>query len=429
MLLQQGSGRDDERIPAHQYLRSIQVELTTQSAWRATVVLYDPEGDFLENLITTIPVADRVVKMRWGWDQGAGVRDMPLFAGTIIRWEPTFNEQGVELAIEVLSSAVTKVVLDKAVRSFPAGMKVSDIVRQIATARNWTTQDSVGRNTIEDSDRALDKPIALYDESDFKFITDQLLPLAATVDGEPFEHYFNRDEVHFHSKGFLARQRTPVQVAKTYTFARDVRGEVISFSPQNAVVFAHISGASDAVYTFVDERLGERIEIETTKDGGEDIRIVAYPNEKAVSDTGTKVKARIPIPARSTEEGKMLVRAAYGKKRQQSYAAQLEVRGTHEFDIADFIEVKYLTRSGREHYLSGMFYVLGISHQIDAGSWTMSVTMNRAGEDNTEDPSPNSKIEADKKQAIQTKPDKAFDGKAAIKAKLESVKGTKVRDE
>lgn len=402
LLLQQGAGKPDVRLPAQQYLRSIQVEITNDAAWTATVVLYDPEGDYLENLLSSVDIGNRFLKFRWGWDRGDGVSPFPLMLGQMVTWEPAFTEQGVELSIDLTAAALSAAILDKRVRSYPEGKRVSDIVREIAADRGWPTQDTLGRDTIEDTDGTLDKPIQNYEESDYRFVRDQLVPLAANKDGERFMCYFNRDEIHFHSKGFLTRQNTPVQVAKTYTFARDAKGEVLAFTPRNASMYAIVTGGENAVYTFVDERTGRRIEIETTREGGPDNVIVTYPDEKATVDTGDGVKARIHIPARSEAEGRMLVRAAYGLKREQPYEASIEVRGTHEFDVGDFIEVKYHTRSGREHYLSGMFFVTAIQHQIDAGSWTTTAELIRSGQGLAPGQPSTDVIDSDKKRAVQT---------------------------
>lgn len=397
-----GTAGQDVSVKPQRYLRSLRVDETTTSTWSGTIVLFDTDEDFLEGLLTPLNPEDRIVKFRWGWDRGNGLAQVGWLTGRITDWESTYTYEGVELTLSVLSTNQIDASVDKRTRSFPEGQNPSAIVREIAKDRGWKTQDLDGNNTIEDADYTFDKPLQQHNESDLKWIREYVLPFATDSNGQTFWFWVDTNEVvHFHSKQFLLKSRVNPKVAASYTYARDQKGDVIAFTPQAANLFSLIGGAEDAVYIFTDEESGRRITITTTREGGPDNLIVGFPDEKTRTYEGDGTKARIVIPARSISEGQQMVRARYDKKRLESYPAVLEVRGSHAVKTADYISIRYFKKTGAEHYLSGVYWVKGVQHDLSPGEWKTTFDLARAGARAQESTQQNDEVEPDRTQAIQ----------------------------
>lgn len=397
-----GTAGQDVRVDPQRYLRSMRVEEHVESAWSGNIVLFDTDEDFIEGLLTPLDEKDRIVKFRWGWDQGNGLSNVSWLTGRIVKWESTYTFEGVELNLSILSAVPMGASMDKRTRSFEEGLSPSDIVRQIAADREWKTTDSDGNPTIEEADYTFDKPLQQHNESDVNFIKQYVMPYATDSSGQAFWFWVEQDDVvHFHTKQYIPKRKVRPQVAASYTYARDVRGDVVAFTPQNTHVFSYIAGGQDAIYIFTDERTGQRIQIETTAEGGPDNAIVSFPDEKTRTFEGNGQKARRVIPARSIREGRQMVRALYDKKRLAAYPATLEVRGTHQVRANDYISVRYFKKDGAEHYLSGVYWVKGVQHDISPGEWKCTFDLARAGARAQETTQENDTISSEKQQSIE----------------------------
>lgn len=61
------------------------------------------------------------------------------------------------------------------------------------------------------------------------------------------------------------------------------------------------------------------------------------------------------------------------------YTADLAVKGTHEVIPSNYIGVRYFLHNGKEHYLSGVFKVLQLSHELGGSGWKTSMIVSRYG--------------------------------------------------
>jgi hypothetical protein len=65
--------------------------------------------------------------------------------------------------------------------------------------------------------------------------------------------------------------------------------------------------------------------------------------------------------------------------RKLAYPAELVTNGFVGVHPMDQLDVRYYTRSGGLHYLSGTFMVHGVKHEISDGKWTTSYDLRRTG--------------------------------------------------
>lgn len=377
-----GKGRNARLfdIPSHEFLQSLTVDLITRGAWTGQMVLFDQDGDFIENLVL-LAGRDRRVLFRWGWDDGRGLENYPLYEAAITFYEPDFTPEGVTLTLDLIASSVIEQILDKKTRSFEEGLRCSDIVRRIADQNNWKHVDRrTNRETIEETDLPLEKPLSQKDESDLKFIRDKVEKEAVNIDKKAVRFFFDRDGVlHFHSDLFLIKQDADHHFAASYKFARDAMGEVISFKPKDTSIFKSLLGGGNADFTAIDSISGTKLLLKSTQTGG-------LPNSR--NEVGQDAAFLTPLPgdkqskinliARDPRELERLAASRHSRLRSFTYEADLQVLGTHAVQALDHIKVEYIKRDGRSHYLSGAFHVHGISHTVDSSGWVTNMSMMRS---------------------------------------------------
>ena len=376
-------------IPSHEFLQSISVELTSTGAWSGQIVLFDENGDFLENLIL-LAGSNRRILFRWGWDDGRGLQNYPLYEGAITFFVPEFTPEGVTLTLEIIASNVLKNVLDKKPQETKEKDRCSDIVRRIADANKWPHTVTVGKSvidTIEQTKLPLGKVLSAKDESDLKFIRDKVEKEAINKDDKAVRFFFDHNNVmHFHSDLFLVKQDPKRAYAATYRFARDAMGEVIKFAPKDASVFKGLLGGGNADFTAIDSLAGNRLLLKSTQTAGiEGSRIEVIADSAFQTPLPGNNHAKINLIARDPNELRRLAASRHSRLREFSYMADLDVRGTHAVQVLDTIQVYYIKRDGLSHYLSGEFHVHGISHDVSTSGWTTSMSLMRTG---TKPPTP-----------------------------------------
>lgn len=382
-------------IPAHEFLESIDVELISEGGWKGSIVLFDADGDFLENLILASG-GSRNFLFRWGWDDGRGIEQWPLFEGGVVTYTPEFTHQGTRLTIEMVNKEIIEAVLFKKTRSFAEGVLISDtqqnddlkrptkksIIRRIAEDQRpkWKTVDENGRATIEASNGPLEKSLAQKDESDIKFIRTKLLQEAVNVNNKHMRFFFDRRGVmHFHSDTFLPKADRSRALAAEYVFARDAMGEVIRFSPKDFSFFTVVAGGGFANFTAVDSINGNRTQINSTREGGlPGQRIEVLPDATFLTPLAGNPQAKVNLIARDPKELERIAGVQHDRLRAFQYQAELEVRGTHAVNVFESVKVDYIKRNGRSHYLSGVYHVHKISHSVSTGGWTTSMELFRS---------------------------------------------------
>lgn len=368
-------------IPSHEFLQSINVNLMSTGAWTGTIVLFDQDGDFIENLVL-LAGRNRRVLFRWGWDDGRGLESYPLYEGAITFYTPAFTPEGVTLTLDLISSSVIEQVLNKKNGSFEEGLRCSDIVRRIADRNGWNHTDKrTHRDTIETTEGPLEKALSQKNESDLKFIRDKVEKEAVNIDKKAVRFFFDRDNVmHFHSDLFLIKQDTDHHFAATYKFARDNMGEVISFQPKDTSIFKVLLGGGNADFTAIDSISGVRTQISSTQTGGlPNSRIEVGQDAGFLSPLFGEKHAKVNLIARDPRELDRLASSRHSRLRSFAYEADLQVLGTHAVQVLDHIKVDYIKRDGRTHYLSGAFHVHSVGQTVDSSGWITDMSMMRSG--------------------------------------------------
>jgi hypothetical protein len=361
------SGGVSTDLPGHQFLQSFEMEVVTKGAWKATITLFDPEGDRLENLIIAAGV-ERDVDFSFG--RGARIpSENRSFTGRIAFYRPTFESHGVTLVLDVIPRVVIDAALDKQLRSFDEGQRASDIVEQIAVSRGWSTLSPEGRATIEPTIDAIKEPFSSNGESDFKFVDEQLRPQARNQDGEGGYLWFvdADNSVHFHTPNFLG------PVAHQFRYARDGSGDVIRFEPSDASIFGALLGGDTSIFGGLSSIDGAASEISSTGTAGVDGAGSSVESDGGSRlDLGEGVHSYWDITTRDPAELARLAPDRFDTFRRTPFQADVEVYGTHRVDPLEFVDIDYVKRNGLSHYLSGRFRTYTVTHTVELGDWKTS---------------------------------------------------------
>jgi hypothetical protein len=406
-------------IKATDILQSISIEASEKSFWSGQIVLFDYEFEYLENVLLSLG-PERYMRFKWGWDVGRNTTEFPLYYGRIMKITPSYTHEGATFTLDLLQAEPPVALFDRPPLSWPAGMTASDIVRELASQYGWKTVDPNGRQTIQDSVGTLGE-LSLSGESAYKFARESLLPKARDTDGNAFSMFWRvSGEVHFHTPNYLDKE-----IAARYTFARSVMGDVISFSPTDESAFEAIYNRGKTVFYGFDSKTGEKLEIETDKDGhvpGTSPTVVK--DAKHYRDTPGDVTRRVYVSARDAEEFEHLVYTRMRDFSTATYRASMEVRGTHNVQQLDLVEVQYFKGNGQPHYLSGIYTVHKVEQKLDAGGWTTTFELLREG---TKAPTPDApKHEQTKTLNPKDKTNVQDEQKAAIQRALAGIQGQKI---
>jgi len=382
MELEITSGDRVYQIPAQEFVQEAEFESSFKSACSGSITLFD-SGDTLENLFL-VSGLNRKVRVRWNWSD-LGLATAPPFVGSILRYTPTFMPQGIQFVLEIVPTSLLTAVLNVRAkpRSFPPRTKLSDIVRQIADERGWPVTDVRGNPTIEETGRSLNQPFNQRDESDIRFINEQLRKHAVNAAGVGGYNFFfdTSGAVHFHTKTFLPQR------VRRYLFARDSAGEVLSFTPTDTSVLAMMAGGGNAVFRGQSSLSAAPI----AKDAGATTGLENEPeiveeSAVAIPDYGDETHAAINFLTRDADELEGLAKDQRERARDLFFMAELQVVGTHAVELFDYVEVEYLRRNGQPHYMGGRFRVLKIQHSYSSGGWLTTFGCARDGlklQDNT----------------------------------------------
>lgn len=299
------------------------------------------------------------------------------------------------LTLELTFSGALQAALNKKTRSAAGNFKPSEFVRSLAEENGWRTSDSHGNSTIEGGDKRIPEELSWSGMSDVAILKD-LAEKTVNADGHPYRGFIDeRGAVHFRSA-----VSTEPEARKAYTFARDAMGEVEQFTPDEQSVVAALLGGGKADYVSIDSKNGKIIDRQTTVEnapsGGQ--RVVVNDATHA-SDLGAGSAARNVVISRDAEAGDAEYKARHNWLYNQQMKATLDVHGTHAVSVFDYVRVDYFRRNGERHFLSGLYQVMSITHDVSTGGWNTTFDLFRPGTQYTQD---SIRIDADRKKDVDT---------------------------
>jgi hypothetical protein len=395
-------------VVTQDYLTEINMQLSNKGAWTATLRLFDATSQTIEDLLTSkTTTGPALVKFRWGWDSTNGIDAIPWFIAQVTNYELDFQTNGTMLDIHLVANGALNTVTNRLIRSWPAGTPINVMFTELARDNAWITiADSIvnpqfvqyAANTLQET--------STVGESDIAFVVDTLCSYALDNKGRGgFRFFFDRDNnVHFHNNYFNA----PI-VSDTYTVSRDPNGRVISFKPDMSVLSAALLGMGNNVFQGFSSKDGTRLEVISSYQTGPPnsntaINSDSLYNQPIGNGKSTDVHSRINFVEREPDEFAARISNQYETLRMMAINASLIARGSHRINPMDRLLVTVLRPDGSQHYTSGVYFVLVVTHIFShSNGWTTEFQLCREGTGSTPDG-----VEAKPDDTIQTNTDPTF---------------------
>lgn len=377
-------------IPTHTYVVDVSIECGCNVMNQAIVHFFDPSWTEIEAILLRAksPGLDDIT-IEYGWLGGPHA----IYQGVVSEYHPTFAVNGEY--IELICRKDIKEESQKLTASWPANTAFSTVVQDIADFCKWTTYGPLpqvaGQRGI-DSGSYIEETI----KSDKEWIMSNKLPFAWIVDTAcspggrgcrsaktnhgGYKAFFDRaGRFHFHTPEFL-----PGGVTRSYIFAKDIRGQVLSYSPKDQGQYTTAMGSGKLLSEAVDpaQKTVRKNKKSPNGEGG-------YPPEPiALLGSGGKIQEN-PSDTKRKNQGiktfdqtlcQQLDRSAlvYHHFARLTIEAELEIMGDPGIDLNALISVTLLKPDNTIHYLSGIFTVLCFKDIITPGSFTSSLTLLKA---------------------------------------------------
>ena len=367
-------------IDTTRYFQSLTIEEHTDDGGnKGNLTLFDEEHDVLESIVVT---GTRKMRFRFDWEENRGRRQTPFFNAEITKYTPTFTPEGVSLSLDFISKGYYEQSIDRNRRplSWPEGTKVSKIVRDLARKHNWRTKDERGRDTVEEVSNPFQQPIQVgKNQTDMDFIREDLLKRATNKNSEAFRVRLDDETdppiLHFHSDQFLDEGG----VKKTFGFAKGDVEDLISFEPSDLEIFSTLLGGRDSKHDSTDSEQGEsKTERSDNPDGAGKQRV--GPNESEQRNLGdSETKSQHSVVAREVRDLQAQARAKISRAKSSNIKAEAQAMGSRDVRPWDLAAFKYEVQPGNPHFLSGIYRVLGVTHELGSDSWTVTYSLQRKG--------------------------------------------------
>lgn len=370
-------------IPTHEFVTGAKISMGANSAFDATLELYDTSWRVIEDSLIVGAGTEQknVARIKYGW---AG---MPLgdFEGNV--YDYTFDYQppmGVAITMQVAKSMLRN--MKKITRSWPRGTCPHQVVEELAAESGFPV--------FVEKTKPFKKPLSIRDQDALSWIKEKFCDKGSDgvvsetgasgfVTGELEDGTLSFTSLEYHNKKHST-------VKRDYVVAKDRQAQVISFKPRdNSTILAMLGGESLQT-TGYDSSKGAVVTASVNRDGSNGFE----KGRPANVTPGANYEPTITLPGRgadkrplyrilgsnrSEEEVKTRLSQTYALMSAVSLTATLEIMGDPEIQLYDLVSVIVLRPDGSRHFLSGTFRVAGYEHTIGPGDFKTSMELIREG--------------------------------------------------
>lgn len=327
------------------------------------------------------------IKFQYGY---VGGPKSPVYSGQVTSYDIDFNNAGATLNIEGISSS-TSAFSNPRTKSYE-GMRIDEIVREIANEENWEIGKLVECQPVSDGDNP-NKTFVRSNLTAPVFITQELIPLAKAASNGDSNFVLNFDDsgdktiVNFYpiiqasitgsdSVNEDKSSNDKDSVKRDYEFqwgGGDRNSRVISFNPNYSGILKLVSGGATVDAKAVDRIANEmfHMSIDNTTD-----EIHTVLDEKSAYDFSS---AKRVIGGSSYTQDEMKHISAYLWYTNASYpvTADMTILGDPNIQAFDLISMVMLNKDGIPHHSSGAYLIKEIEDQIEGGNFVTNMQLFR----------------------------------------------------
>lgn len=359
-------------IPVFDYVNDVSMEWGLNTDFSVQIKYFDESMVTIEQaILDAVAMDDRKCKVKFGWLDGP----QATVNSFITDYRPDFSPTGTN--IEMSSKLALQQDLEKVDASWPKDTKPSDIAQEIAQKYGWKAE-------IEDA-KPRKAPILAKGVNLVTWLRNEF----CTVDGKgcesaagnpgPYQVSVNpiTNTLHFHTAGYKKGE-----TKRKYTFGRGRGGQVLAFRPHDTTMFSAAIGTGAVISRCYDPKEKKIVE-----------KKLAYADRPgyetpALDKSGGGFLPKLPSDKSLPTQ---MIRTALRTKEEQDarsttifdyfarlmYTAELSILGDPEIELNDIIQVEMLTPDNEPHYLSGVYCVQTIKHQLGEGGFVTDLAMSR----------------------------------------------------
>ena len=325
------------------------------------------------------------IKFQYGYVGGV---KSPVYSGQVTSYDIDFTTAGATLAAEGISSA-TSAFSKPRTKSYE-GMRIDEIVQDIAQEEGWSVGKIVECQPVSDGDNP-NKTFVRSNLTAPVFITQELIPFAKAASNGDSNYTLNFDDsgdettVNFYpmiqassinSNNSDATSNDKDSVKRDYEFqwgGGDRNSRVISFNPNYSGILKLVSGGATVDSKAVDKIANEMFHMSIDNKTDESHTVL---DEKAAYDFSS---AKRTIGGSSYTQDEMKHIAAYLWYTNSSYpvTADMSILGDPLIQAFDLISMVMLNKDGIPHHSSGAYLIKEIEDTIEGGTFTTNLQLFR----------------------------------------------------
>jgi phage protein D len=312
------------------------------------------------------------LKFRFGWAKG---HQSQWRKATIEKHTPSFEVNGVRISIEGFDQSIIANEEAKS-RDWSDKTYIHEIVEAIAESHGWLYDEaSIARTKIVPDEDDNPRKFIQYRMPDMTFINEVLIKHARLEDNERSGFSCWLDSTS--NKLFFRPPGLDAPTTKTYIVYKYYLGEVIRFSPElGDGAIQRGMGALNLRVTGLNPFTRELYDVIVDNKESTSAKIVNgdfIPDQviETVGGTGRPLYT----PALTADAAQLEALQRWFLRFNMFFTAELEVVGDPHITPGTNIGVLVLDAENKPHYCSGRFYVAGVTHTINNGTFTSSMLL------------------------------------------------------
>jgi hypothetical protein len=374
----------DDMTGRPRHLENFKCDFSVDSIGTFEIVLFDPDYDFIENLVAQ---AKGECTFKFGYTTG---RQSPTYKGFILEYVPQFLIDGIRLHLKGMLLGIN--LHQKLKTRVWTGKKIHEIVTEIATDNGFKPVVD-NTNPVEyyedNEDTALKHKRFQQHSSDLAFIMNKLRRQAVRAkdgaSGYVFYFDYEKNEMHFHPP---KNEEGP---EKTFEW-RHKMTEVIEFCPHynGTLLAALLFGASSTnpSMNLTDTTMKANLKSDAKGTGtGPSTDPAKKMTEKPKSEVEFQEGGRTftvhPDEYFAENDAKYWW---YRYAWLAAFTGELKVVGDPKLKPFKKYNVIVKKKDGGLHWTSGLYWASGVSHEIQEGGYVSTLKLWRSGAKSGEKP-------------------------------------------
>lgn len=378
-------------------LQSFTYTNETNDTGTFSLQIVDPQWDFVDKAIIEAYDSKNVpVTFNFGYRDCGGIHSR-TYNGWLTNVTPSFYIDGLMLTIEG-TGTLAELSLIKRSDSYPSKLRdgvdnflrIDEIVSWIAKKHGFVPDVEPCKEIKVTDGLGATEPTQMRfiqnNMTDLQFIRNILIPLAVSEKTGESGYVLHVDD---DTKRLVFKpEQKRLAPERTFIYMREAKSEVISFEVDyNGSFLSAMTGTEKVTVPYIDANTGEIGVVEKHSDNTpEKVYLsgfkVPFPLTTAMRiKDNTGLISTLPELNKAVAEARAMSRY-FNAWNSMLVKAKLTIVGDDNDDIKRAKTCKVIVRKpdGKEHPVSGNWYIYGQVHEVSGGRWTTTLELQREGD-------------------------------------------------